>query len=431
MAYEQMSKEEAMGTLYHGAPQQAPMPVASSSGPMAPPTSRAPSAGKSIGKKPPSAEAPDAMSLVETVGKANKAIQTETPAPKAPSAIGGLVDQIVENWKPLATGAAATYAASRLLRKSPTETLQTRVEPTFATPEETAVFKPVEQPPSPSKLAVEAEAKFGVPLSDVENHFGVKVTNIKDAEILSNNYKNSLPGAVSNAPAGIPSAVNPMNALTGVAQPPVVPPTATEVLAAGGTPTQVATQTAAQAIDAVPPPQGMKPQYKPKKGEIGPGGYNWFASQVGPEDAPARWMEQYGEKNVPYKQVQSEYAATRYPVKPNPEGAKTGGAYGKPEHIPEFIKGGASIGGLLNVAGNALGILGLGQEYKKAKKSGDWSDFGLGVANQLVSNVAPRLAAPLALMTPGSLNADEQEQLARYRNMAPTIDRAVPPSSRR
>ena len=221
---------------------------------------------------------------------------------------------------------------------------------------------------------------------------------------------------------------------------PRVPPSAVDTLATGGTPTQIANQTAAQAIDeirpvatsaGVAPPEGMKPQYKPKKGEIGPGGYNWFASQVGPEQAPARWAEQYGEKNVPYKQVQSEYAATRYPVKPNPEGAKTGGAFGKPEHIPEYIKGHASMAGLLNVAGNALGIAGLAQEYKKAKKSGDWSDFGMGVANQLVSNVAPRAALPLALMTPGTTNAGEQEELARRRQMAPTISRAVPPPNQR
>jgi hypothetical protein len=97
--------------------------------------------------------------------------------------------------------------------------------------------------------------------------------------------------------------------------------------------------------------------------------------------------------------------------------------------VPLSQQGKASMGAMLNVAGNALGILGLGQEYKKAKKSGDWSDFGMGVANQLVSNVAPRLALPLALMTPGSTNAGEQEELARRRQMAPTISGGIAPPS--
>jgi len=446
----EFSREEAQGLMFNGAPQQAPMQAIPLTGPAIPP-----SVGKVDGltKGGPVAKKIDAFPLVEKVGAANKKLQEQMVKPEAPSAIHELVDQISSNWKPLGIGAlgvATAYGAARLLGgKKPIESLEgkpltgkgptQRIEPTFATPEETAVFKPVEQPIGPSQLAVEAQAKFGVPLSDVENHFGVKVTNIKDAEILSNNYKNSLSGAISNAPAGIPSGVNPMNALTGgttaPVQPPAAPPMAPSIgqtVATGGNVDQAIKQTVANLVDQptpVAPPKGMKPQYKPKKGEIGPGGYNWFASQVGPEEAAARWEQQYGKKNVPYNQVQSEYAATRYPVKPNPEGAKTGGAFGKPENIPDYIKGGASMGAMLNVAGNALGILGLGQEYKKAKKSGDWSDFGMGVANQIVGNIAPRLALPLALMTPGSTNAGEQEELARRRQMAPTISGGIAPPS--
>jgi hypothetical protein len=256
------------------------------------------------------------------------------------------------------------------------------------------------------------------------------------------------------ATPGFPSAANPMDQLTtqppapqlmqpkppmGAVPPapppaPPIAPSVSQAIATGGNVDQAIKQTVATLVDQpapVAPPEGMKPQYKPKKGEIGPGGYNWFASQVGPEEAAARWEQQYGKKNVPYSQVQSEYSATRYPAKPTPEGVKTGGAFGKPENIPEFIKGNASMGAMLNVAGNALGILGLGQEYKKAKKSGDWSDFGIGVANQLVSNVAPRLATPMALMTPGTTNAGEQEELARRRKMAPTIRGSIAPPSNR
>lgn len=100
-----------------------------------------------------------------------------------------------------------------------------------------------------------------------------------------------------------------------------------------------------------PPPPGMKAQYTKKKGEMGPGGYNWFASQVGHEEAPARWEEQYGKRNVPYEQVQQDYQATRYPPTPKTVEAKSGGAFGKPEYIPEHIRGSSSLKNLAGVAG--------------------------------------------------------------------------------
>jgi len=100
-----------------------------------------------------------------------------------------------------------------------------------------------------------------------------------------------------------------------------------------------------------PAPPGMKPQYTKKKGEMGPGGYNWFASQVGHEAAPARWEEQYGKTNVPYKRVEQEYQATRYPPSPKTVEGKSGGAFGKPEFIPEHIKGFGTLKGLAGLTG--------------------------------------------------------------------------------
>jgi len=90
----------------------------------------------------------------------------------------------------------------------------------------------------------------------------------------------------------------------------------------------------------------------PATGEkfIGPGGYNWFASQVGHEEAPQRWKEQYGEVNVPHKQVQADYAATRYPPTPETIRANMGGAAGVPEFIPKYIKGAASPSALATTA---------------------------------------------------------------------------------
>jgi hypothetical protein len=297
----EFSKEEAQSLMFHGAPQQpmtAPAVQSASNIPVPPPVAVIPGA-----KKAPVAKEPDAMGLVQKVSKANKELQGSIEGPKPPSSIGGLVDDITANWKPIAIGAltfATGYGAARLLggRKS-AEVSEgkpqpkgpaARIEPTFATPEETAAFKPVEQPTAPSKLALESEAKFGVPLSDVENHFNVKISNIKDAEILSNNYKNSLPGAVSNQPAGIPGTVSPMNQLTGVATPPAPianavppqpvvnarnqaaefrarqlnpvppppppPPSISNTVASGGNVTQAVNQTIADLIDQ--PPQELR-----------------------------------------------------------------------------------------------------------------------------------------------------------------------------
>ena len=290
----EFSKEEAQGTLFHGAPQPSlaapvvqPSVQRASNIPVPPPLSV-----KSVEKGTPVAKAPNALSLVKTVSEANKELQGSMPTPKPPSAIGGLIDDLTANWKPLAIGAGAVLtgmAAKRFLTKKEPTAPAVRTEPTFATPEETATFKPIDQPSAPSKLALESEAKFGAPLADVENHFGVKITNLKDAEILTNNYKNSLPqGMTSAIPTGQPNvSANPAGAFSQtpnyspavpqsgfdpsrIGQPlqdplagrgyqtpaqeigPRIPPTATEILAAGGTPTQIATQTAAQEIDAVP-----------------------------------------------------------------------------------------------------------------------------------------------------------------------------------
>jgi hypothetical protein len=130
---------------------------------------------------------------------------------------------------------------------------------------------------------------------------------------------------------------------------PVQTPSVGEAVATGGNVDQAIKQTVANQLDQTPvaPPKGMREQYKKSKSEpIGPGGYNWFASQVGHEQAPTRWAEQYGERNVPHSQVQPEFSQTRYPPKPNPTGEKTGGAFGAPKFIPEYIKGGATLGGM-------------------------------------------------------------------------------------
>ena len=90
--------------------------------------------------------------------------------------------------------------------------------------------------------------------------------------------------------------------------------------------------------------------------------------------------------------------------------------------IPSSQKGAISVPQLLGLLGNTVGAVGLAQAYNRGQQTGDWSDFGLGAVGQILANIAPRAATPFALMSPGGLNTGEQEELARRRGMAPTID---------
>jgi hypothetical protein len=92
------------------------------------------------------------------------------------------------------------------------------------------------------------------------------------------------------------------------------------------------------------------------------------------------------------------------------EAAKT------PAQIAKAQQGFADLAVMARTAGNALGALALFEAYKHGKKTGDWSDLGLGVTGQIIGNIAPRMAAPFALMTPttmgsGTLDSPESKAL--------------------
>lgn len=117
-------------------------------------------------------------------------------------------------------------------------------------------------------------------------------------------------------------------------------------------------------------PEGMHPQYKPnpKKGIMGPSAFNHLANNLGLEKAIEVWEGRYGKTNVPYKEFMAEYekAAGKQmqgPVKPLPEGSKPGGSFGKPELIPEYIRGSASLKGMASLAATA-GLLGIAGSQK-------------------------------------------------------------------
>lgn len=151
-------------------------------------------------------------------------------------------------------------------------------------------------------------------------------------------------------------------------------------------------------------PEGMLPSAPAKTNKwpgdvIGQGGWHWFEGQGG---TPEEWTRLYGRTNQPYQRVVTDVKGGVLGVPPKPEGAK-GGTVPRQEHVPEYIKGAASPAMLLNVAANALGVAGLANAYKEGKKTGDWSNLGLGVIDQILSNVAPKAGLGLSLMAPTEL----------------------------
>jgi len=207
-AYETLSKEEANSFFFGGQPPMAPQQMAPQQ--EAPvdnsPRKTKPIASPVMGK--PNVGQIDAQGLIGQVGQANKAIQAQTPAPQAPSAVGALIDQIVGNWALPALGLGALAAAGYAGYKSgsgPKEGLKSRdimsrVEPTMdgsdlskATP--TAVPIAVEEPKT--KFAAEFETKYGVPLAKAEEISGGKITKQWEADIVGNAIKNQLPITVT------------------------------------------------------------------------------------------------------------------------------------------------------------------------------------------------------------------------------------------
>lgn len=169
----EFSRDEASSLIYHGTPTQTlntseRQAMAMPSAPVAPPKLSAPSKGKT------SVDIPDPTKLVDTISQANKQLKEQTPAPEAPSAIGGLVDQITSNWKPMAIAAAATYGAvkatpyvkqgvekavetgKRLMTRNAGPAIESiKIEPTFASDVEMRQAELSAQKPTPTLTPIE------------------------------------------------------------------------------------------------------------------------------------------------------------------------------------------------------------------------------------------------------------------------------------
>lgn len=107
-----------------------------------------------------------------------------------------------------------------------------------------------------------------------------------------------------------------------------------------------------------------------------------------------------------------------------------------PAQIAKAQQGFADLAMAARTAGNTLGALALFEAYKHGKKTGDWSDLGLGVTGQIIGNVAPRMATPFALMAPttlgsGTLDSPESKALFDrvYTNKVGSGRGVAPPSA--
>lgn len=214
--YETISKEEASSFLFGGQPQEQMAP------PQVAPVETAPRKTKPI--VPPSMGTPNvaelnAPNLVQQVTQANKAVQAQTPAPQAPSAVGALIDQMVSNWALPALGLGALAAAGYSGYKAgkggeglKARDITQRIEPTMdgtdlSKPTPTAV--PVPKPEPQTKFAQDFEIKYGVPLAKAEEISGGKITKQWEADIVGNAIKNQLPITVKKEAPVITTTTTP------------------------------------------------------------------------------------------------------------------------------------------------------------------------------------------------------------------------------
>ena len=185
----------------------------------------------------------------------------------------------------------------------------------------------------------------------------------------------------------------------------------------------------------VAPPEGMREQYsKGMKNPIGPSAFNHLANNLGLEKAIEVWESTYGKKNVPYEQYMAEYSKAAGknmvgPKQPLPPGAKPGGSFGTPKYIPDYIKGGSTLGGMAAAGGTALGALGAYQAYKHGKETGDWTPAGQLALDAVASAINPALLFATYM---GGAGEGEAQALAkeRYKAMVGGGRGIAPPSPR-
>jgi len=339
-----------------------------------------------------------------------------------------------------AAGAAAMYGAKKLMGggvKPPSE----RIEPTMASPEEAAHQQALRDLELQKKQAeirlLEARAGKLQPKPSTQNLNQstpeavppmAKRTPQEAQQLLESMKKPAAP------PAGAPVSVAPPPALdvealkrAGVELPaaqqgaPALSPADPEVIAQKAAAADAATKTkttpktetktrvrrtqaqiaADLAAETAAAPPGMRPQYAKPEGGMGPKAFNHLVNNLGLEEATKVWEQQYGQRNVPYKQYVKEYSAAAGknitgPVKPVPEGTKPGGSFGTPKYIPDYIKGAVSpemLNSILNKANLATALMTPSTANAPTVKNYEKLQAGRGNVNP--KNVDPREWGPL------------------------------------
>ena len=310
-------------------------------------------------------------------------------------------------------------------------------EPTFA-PETPATSKA-------ASLAQQFEAEYGFPLSEVEKHYQMPIKDMQEARLLGGAYKANIAPAT---PAGvIPSTTNMTTASPiGVAPPAVMPepiisvaptPAAPAPAPIVEAPVLAATESDVPTTQTAKPskgvaPEGMRPQYeKGKKNPIGPGGYNWIYGQEG-ERAPAVWENLFGKKNVPYEEARNKFMEFQLSGQEPGRGlnelpkGELGGANKKPKYIPEYIKGGATMGGASAAGGAAIGALLAKPSIEGAIQSIKEGDAGMTasyLSNLLDLHPVGAIANALFGLSPQELqtlrNSKQAQKVGAGRGIAP------------
>lgn len=425
------------------------------------PVAKQPAAKQTAPGKPVPSKV-DTGSLVADVTQAYQGM--DKPKPTAVDPIQSWYDTIANNWQTyakVAGGAAAGYglykAGKKMMGGEKVEA--PRVEPTMDGLPKTGRVEPVFNEPVPTPETSKPT------LTEAERHYGVQAKTPQERSILENSYKvflekqnqvmNPLPVAVAPQPvvpqaAPVPTAVTP--AAVAPSATPMVPaavaPSATPVAPEAVAPAAAPAEKKAR-IPKAPVEQkavlGGLPEQTPigyYKGAVppevqaryggmtGPGG-NFLYNILGPEKYQDFLKKYHGGKGVAdYKAAISlwekhgpEYLQSFGPGTTK-EIRKERGM--PPPNMGNFGKvgesGAATLPAMLNLAGNALGAVGLAKAYEHGTKTGDYSDFGLGVIGQLLANVVPKAATPFALMSPSTVDPNEAAKLAQLRGMAPTID---------
>ena len=417
MGYQEFSPEDADSSIYRGQPNQQVI------GQQLPAMTNAPNFPGGVQRQPKpkqaQATAPSVEDLTSSVINANKQVQENLPKPQPASAVDELVRQATSNWAsllPLAIPALG-YGIHKLMGggdggpppppggspKSPSDRSMSKnlqIDRTVDIPIDSPV-QPTEKPnpvaqaqqrladtqkameikgPAPAPIAPQAPVQPPEPLTLTE----AVVTGQSPTKAIQADIAPMVEQAAPVEKAALPPAEKSVQARV------------------RRTAEQIAADLQASLASA---PEGELPSANKKTNKlmptdvIGQGGWHWFKGQGGDR---AEWERLYGRTNQPYSRVLSDVKGGLLSVPPPAEGKK-GGTIPREPTVPNYVKGGIKPEMALNLAGNAIGAVGLGQAFKHAQKTGDWSDFGLGLAGQILGNVAPRAGMAFGLMAPSQL----------------------------